>query len=146
MKGAGMKWNWGWGVVALYGSFVVLIGALVAVSAMQDVDLVAPDYYARELRYEETIQKSKRAAKAPVDWKLSGRILTVVFPEPISSGTMHMYRPSDSRMDFHVPIQTGLGRTLAISLDGKPAGVWKMMADWSIGDKTFYEEKRFYVE
>lgn len=141
-----MKWNWGWGVAVLYGSFVLLIGVMVLISAMQDVDLVAPDYYARELRFEETIQKTKRAAVVPIDWTLSDRMIVLTFPEPVSSGTIHVYRPSDSRLDFHLPIRTGEGVQQVVSLQDKPPGVWKLMADWSVGGKTFYEEKRFYVE
>lgn len=141
-----MKWNWGWGMAALYGSFVLLVGVMVFISTMQNVDLVAPDYYARELRFEETIQKTRRAATAPIDWTLSERAITLTFPEPVSSGTIHVYRPSDSRLDFDVPIRTDTGSRQVISLKNKPPGVWKLIADWSVDGKTFYEEKRFYVE
>ncbi len=141
-----MKWNWGWGMVGLYGSFVVLIMALVFISSQQEVDLVAPDYYEKEIRYEETIQKTRRASSDPVIWTASGRMITLTFSKPVSSGSIHVYRPSDSRLDFYVPITTGHAATQVISLRDKPAGLWKFMAEWKIDGQSFYAEKRFYVE
>ena len=54
--------NWGNRILFLYLGFVALIITLVVVSFSQKVDLVAPDYYARELNFESEIVKMKNEA------------------------------------------------------------------------------------
>mgnify|MGYP003351831803 CR=1 FL=1 len=52
--------NWGWRIVMLYGGFVVLILFLVYKTTTVKDDLVTPDYYAKELKYQEQLDKQKR--------------------------------------------------------------------------------------
>ena len=51
--------NWGTRIIIMYVGFVALIITLVVVSMRQQVDLVTPDYYAKELKYQTNIDKTK---------------------------------------------------------------------------------------
>ena len=60
--------NWGYKILFVYIAFVAGILAMVFGSSSQKVDLVTPDYYAKELKYQDKIDELGRVAalSAPV--------------------------------------------------------------------------------
>ena len=61
MSGKGM--GWGKGVWLIFGGFVVFILGCVAFASMQRFDLVTTDYYARQIAYQDQIEKNARTAQ-----------------------------------------------------------------------------------
>jgi hypothetical protein len=47
--------SWGTKIAFLYLSFATMIGVMVYKSVTQSVDLVAPNYYEQELKYQDKI-------------------------------------------------------------------------------------------
>ena len=56
-----MKLNWGHYIVITFTAFVLLIGFMVYRSFQHNNDLVADDYYAKELQFQDVIDRQKRA-------------------------------------------------------------------------------------
>ena len=56
-----MKIHWGYKIMIVYLFFVVGMVVLVIKSTMQKFELVQPDYYADELKYQTVIDASQRA-------------------------------------------------------------------------------------
>jgi hypothetical protein len=56
-----LKWNWGTGIALTYSIFAMMIIAFVVYSFSKDIDLVTPDYYAKELVFQNQIDKEKRS-------------------------------------------------------------------------------------
>jgi hypothetical protein len=52
--------NWGYKILFVYAIFITGILFMVFKSATQKMDLVTPDYYAKELKYQEKIDESNR--------------------------------------------------------------------------------------
>ena len=98
--------NWGNRILFLYLGFVALIITLVVVSFSQKVDLVAPDYYARELNFESEIVKMKNEAALVEKPKvsLSNDQLLISFPAAFKdkkiTGSVLVYKPSDANADY----------------------------------------------
>ena len=55
--------SWGYKILSVYIIFVVGIMVMVFKSSMQNTDLVTPDYYEKELKYQQTIDESARTGK-----------------------------------------------------------------------------------
>ena len=59
-----MKFNWGTGIFLLYAGFAAVTIALVIFAMTKKVDLVTDNYYDKELKYEEQIQKHLKKLKS----------------------------------------------------------------------------------
>lgn len=107
-----MSFDWGYRIAAVYLSFVAGIGWMVYRSARERVDLVTPDYYEQEVRYQERISQQANAAalSAPVSasWR-EGRIEVWLPPEFMAQqvdGELTLYCPSDAGKDLHTRFTT----------------------------------------
>ncbi|NDC76776.1 MAG: hypothetical protein EBZ67_02710 [Chitinophagia bacterium] len=102
-----MSFDWGYRILAVYLVFVAGIGWMVYRSAGERVDLVTPDYYEQEVRYQERIEQQANAAALSVPVSASfreGRIELLLPPEFGSrqvEGELTLYCPSDAGKDIH---------------------------------------------
>ncbi len=80
--------------------------AFVYVASKQKIDLVTRDYYPRELRYEEEIQKRKNAQSLGEDISVlqTSSGLNIKIPDTLKkleiTGSFHLYRPSNKYLDI----------------------------------------------
>ncbi len=101
-----MKISWGYKILIGYAAFVIGMLFLAYQSTQQKFDLVVKDYYGEELKYQNVIDASDRAAA------LSGSVVTsvkegklfVLLPEAFkgveTKGTAHLYFPADEQRDL----------------------------------------------
>ncbi len=144
-----IKGNWALGMVLLYGGFAAFVLGFLFYSSFQKVELVTPNYYEQEIRYQDQIEKIRRtkALSESLTWSLSGRMLTIRFPEALKdkviSGTVTFYRPSDSSMDRKVPLAVGASLLQDFPLVSLAAGWWRMKVEWTAGTESYYHEEEF---
>lgn len=136
--------NWGTRILILYLGFVALIATLVTLSMRQKTDLVAKDYYAQEIAYQDKLDKMNRAQQLgePVQWKLQGNSLLFEFPKgsqlPLK-GTMNLFCPSDAANDRSIAFETS-GYTCEVQLPVMATGRYMLQIDWQAGTQTYYQE------
>ena len=142
------KSRWGVGVAFLYTVFAVFILALVFVSISNPPDLVRKDYYEAELLYQQQINRVKRTSALPasVDLRYSAARDAIIVEFPIEiqgeiSGTVTLFRPSDSRMDRTLPIELDERREQWIDTSEKSLGMWRVIVLWSNQGQDYYAEK-----
>jgi hypothetical protein len=134
--------NWGNRILLLYLAFVALIITLVVISISQKVDLVAPDYYAKELKFESEIVKMKNEAALVEKPKvsLSNDQLLISFPSAFKdkkiTGSVLVYKPSDANADFTQAIDAIKGE-VNIATQNFSAGMRKVKIDWKV-DSLYY--------
>lgn len=144
-----MKFNWGTGIALFYGTFVAVLLYFVIKSTKQDNSLVSDDYYAEDLKYQEHYEKLHNAASLEQDLEIreNGTLgqLEFLFPEKLGQveGEIHFFCPSDSRVDFKVPIQANGQPVQAISFRDLKKGYWKIKVDWQAGGTRFFKETAF---
>jgi len=138
-----MKWNWGTKIALLYTAFVGFILYMVYMSFLQDFDLVTEDYYAEEIKYQETIDKKANAAtlEHPVKAQIKNGHLTLTFPpsEYSIKGKLIFFRPSNSEWDFEHNFESE-DQTVNIPLSSFKSGKYLVKFDWSSDDEEFYQE------
>lgn len=147
-----MKFNWGTGIFILYAGFALATLALVAFAMTKKVDLVTDNYYDKELKYEEQIQKQKNldtlAEKPNVEILKDNIKVTFppVFIKESLSGSFHFYRPSDSGKDFETEIKLDTNNEQLFNTSNFAKGMWKLKITWSYNGNGFYTEKSFFIQ
>lgn len=140
-----VKMSWGTRIALLYGGFVVLIVTLVASSMRQSFDLVAPDYYGQEIKYQEVIDagKNQSSLSAPVSLQVAPSNITVNFPAEFKdkalTGTVLFYSPVHAAWDKEIAI-AATNNTMEIARNVLPGNYYKVKLKWEADGKTYYQE------
>jgi hypothetical protein len=147
-----MKFHWGKGIIIVFVLFAAGIALMVTVSMRQKVDLVTDDYYDRELKHQEQIDRSTRSAAMGDSLRIvtSASELTIRFPASYLhrtvSGTVSFYRPSDRRLDVVIPVLLDGTASQILPLSSLQQGVWKMKLEWTVDDISYYREEPIVVQ
>ncbi|MCC5927618.1 MAG: FixH family protein [Cyclobacteriaceae bacterium] len=138
--------NWGWKIALAYSAFVALTLFMVINSMNHEVNLVADDYYRQDLEYQQQIDRIKntRRLSQPLHIALKGKVLSLQMPEDIDprqvEGVVHMFRPSDFKMDRTIPLQLKEDRSQVIALDDYAGGLWKVKVTWKSNGMEYFKE------
>jgi hypothetical protein len=142
--------NWGKKILIFYGAFVVGIIFLVFKSMQMEQDLVAPDYYAQELKYQQRIDEKRRAEmlddKVVVTKVAMG--IDIQFPETIVKsglqGEVWIYCPNDEKLDKKVRLELKPGEK-NIKIDYPFKGFRQIKITCETDGMSYYFEEKIYL-
>jgi hypothetical protein len=146
-----MKFNWGYKIAGVYILFVVGIMYLVVRSSQQNIDLVTPDYYAQELKYQDRIDETQRASalSEPVEFSLEHDVLTISFPEQFSgkeiTGSVLVYCPANKENDISRNISVS-GNQMKINIPEKNSGMHEVQISWEVEGVKYYFGKSLFIQ
>jgi hypothetical protein len=135
--------NWGYKIAIFYTAFAVFIIALVVMSFNQKYDLVTEDYYDKELKFQEQIDKQNlvNTNSKQVVWKHEGKSLNLIFPATEKvSGEIKLFRPSDAAMDFKVAVSPDSSGNQQVDLTSANSGKYLLQIDWNENGKAYFQE------
>lgn len=143
------KFNWGWGIAAVYIFFAVVTLLFVVFSRFHQMDLVTEKYYQAELQYEEQIERHKRteALSNGLEWEFAQSTKTVIlrFPHELVdksiSGTILFFRPSDAKQDKTIPIELSENGHQLVNVGHLSKGMWRIKIFWTVQEKEYYNEE-----
>jgi hypothetical protein len=147
-----MKMNWGKGIALTYILFVVAVLIMVAFSFTKEVNLVADDYYDKEIKYQEQIEKIKNTEQLPEkpEIKIADREIEITFPSFFNpfdiTGNVHLYRPADNGNDRIIALNPDGKLMQNIPVDNMARGLWKIKIDWEAKEKKYYFEKILIID
>ena len=143
--------NWGTGIlitIILFMSITVLTGIYLM---NQDVQLVTDNYYEKDLKYQNQIDKLNRTAalEEKVEIKFDGLAVELVFPTSFDksklSGEIYFYRPSDRKKDFTIPLTLNSEARQIIPVTRIDKGFWRIKLSWSSDGIEYYNERAITV-
>lgn len=141
--------NWGTKIAFLYLSFASMIGFMVYKSATQTVDLVAPNYYEQELKYQDKIDGMNNLSaesKAILIVKNEGSITFTFSKETgVPVGSILFFKPDNASSDFETKIAIDTEGKQTIDTKALSKGTYIVKVDWKIGDKKFFKEERISI-
>jgi len=145
-----MKLNWGHKIALVFTAFVGLMVFMVYQSFQVNIDLVAEDYYQKELEYQQTIDKLKNTnqLEQPIAFSQENQQLIIAFPnlfEQKLEGEIRLFRPSDARFDLNTQLTLDQHQRQAIPTAELAKGYYKVKLDWKDGDKLYYHEESVYI-
>ena len=148
-----MKINWGTGIVIAFGLFMTFILYFVfrvQSDSKYDNDLVVEEYYKHDAHFGDEMTKVQNAedlAQKPIV-SIIGEGIFIVFPEHFISknikGKVSLYRPSNKKLDFEVPISLS-NSTLLIPKKSLVGGRWDINMEWEYSGKTYLTKEIIYI-
>ena len=140
--------NWGHGLMLFFVGFVLFMSTLVVICMRQDnIHLVTQNYYEAEIRYQEQIDKIANATDLEYevfDYQAQAKTVGLNLP-PDAVGILHLFRPSDARLDRKYDVEIEPGKPFTISLSDLKPGYWRMKLTWEEGGKEYYLEERITI-
>jgi len=141
--------------VSIIGFFVLAITFIVSFivwAVQQREDLVSNDYYEREVRYQSHLDSLNRstdlATQVIVTFDPLAQSIVITLPADkaiAARGNIHLYRPSDARLDRELPLalnSQGIQRLDSRSLAG---GLWKVRVTWNAAGQDYYVDQPVIV-
>jgi len=147
-----MKISWGTGILVGIIIFVVLSVTMTVIFMTQDVSLVSNNYYEKSLVYQDEIDKQSRTKSLDeqVQINFDGKVISILFPNEYlaqnKSGEIYFYRPSNSSLDFRIPLQISEDGSQIITVERFEKGFWRLKLNWEMDGNGYYNEKVIMVE
>ena len=149
-----MKTNWGTSIViafALFMTFILYFVFQVQSNSKYDNELVVEEYYKHDAHFGEEmirIQNANNLVQKPII-TVSKLGITIVFPndfEPKNiKGKVSLYRPSNKKLDFEVPISLS-NPTLLIPVSNLVGGRWDINMEWQYIGKQYLTKEIIYIK
>jgi hypothetical protein len=144
---------WPLGIILTLAVFFTGTVGLVVMACSQRVDLVSPDYYERELKFQsriDQVERTRHAASHPaVAYDAAGKCITVFLPADQAgqgiTGRIELYRPSAAGLDRTIdlaPDAQGVQRLDAASL---APGLWKVRVSWTVDHQDYFLDEKVVV-
>ena len=149
-----MKINWGTSIViafALFMTFILYFVFQVQSNSKYDNDLVVEEYYKHDAHFGEEmirIQNANNLVQKPII-TVSKLGITIVFPKDFEpkniNGKVSLYRPSNKKLDFEVPISLS-NPTLLIPVSNLVGGRWDINMEWQYIGKQYLTKEIIYIK
>ena len=149
-----MKINWGTGIViaiALFMSFILYFVIKVQTNSKYDNELVVEEYYKHDARFGEEmarVQNAQDLTQKPIITKTRDGI-TIDFPNEFIpnkiKGNVSLYRPSNKKLDFEIPISLS-NPTLLIPKSKLVGGRWDINMEWQYDGKSYLTKDMIYID
>lgn len=144
--------SWGYRIFILYAVFVSGMLFLVYKCTQEDVDLVSPDYYARELKFQDHINRLNNNEAGgyalSVTYDRENNSVHIDYP-PVDpkkiKGEIVFFRPDNSKLDFKVAVHPENGKQV-ISTAQLEKGYWRIQTTWEVGDIPLYQEEKIHIQ
>lgn len=149
-----MKINWGTGIViafALFMSFILFFVFSVQSNTKYDNELVVEEYYKKELVAQQDIDREQNAydLNSKVIIKTTDEGISIDFPNNFDykniQGKVSLYRPSNQKLDFEVPISLSSAHLL-IPKSNLVGGRWGISIDWNYQGKKYLNKEEVYFK
>ena len=148
----GIALNWGTGIVfafVLFMSFILYFVVKVQSNSKYDNELVIEEYYKKDAHFETEMKQIQNAHDLAQQPQISANTqgILVVFPKQFDpakmKGTVSLYRPSNKKLDFEIPISTS-SSTLLIPKKSLIGGLWDITLSWEYEGKSYQTQQNLY--
>ena len=137
---------WGYAIAAVYTLFALGTLSFVAFTMTQKIELVDKNYYAKEVAYEQQIQRLHQTNdlehQVTCELTADGKAIQLQMPPNMTTarGTILLYRPSESSLDQELKLNLDSNGTQTISTAKLVPGAWRIKITWTVEGREFYNE------
>lgn len=143
---------WPIAITGFFAVAILFIVTFIAFAMRQREDLVSADYYEREIRYQSQLDSMNRsqalAAQAVVTFEPAQQAIVITLPPAQTQGAkgnIHLYRPSDARLDRNVPLALNAAGIQRLDAKDLRDGLWKVRVKWNVGGKEYFVDQPVIV-
>ena len=146
-----IKISWGSAVVIAFVAFISFILYFVVqmtVNSRSNHDLVSPDYYQKELQFQEDMaaQQRAKALETPLIISANWEGIILEFPPQMSTqtpeirGKLFLSKPDNKNLDQELSLQLQ-GSQMRIPASQLVEGRWNLVVDWEFQGLTYRIEQ-----
>lgn len=143
---------WPTSIVVFFALAITFIITFIAWAVRQREDLVSADYYEREVRYQsqlDTLNRSQAiATRTVITFELAEQTIVINLPEAKTAGatgSIHLYRPSDARLDQELPLTLSADGTQRLDAKQLRDGLWKVRVKWNANGQDYFLDQPVIV-
>jgi nitrogen fixation protein FixH len=143
---------WPISIVTFFAIAITFFACFITWAVRQRDDLVSADYYEREVRFQSQLDSMNRAhavaAKTVVTFEPQQQSILITLPEaqkPGTTGSIHLYRPSDARLDRELPLALTADGTQRLDAKKLADGLWKVRVKWNANGQEYYLDQPVLV-
>lgn len=144
---------WPISIMAFFSVAILGCGTFIAFCSRHPADLISPNYYEEEVRYQGQIdrlqQTQQRSSQAAVVFNAATKRITVSLPAEHSrarpSGQIQLYRPSAVNLDRHLKLETDPAGVQSIDAATLMPGLWKVRVSWTVADRDFFIDQKIII-
>ncbi|RYY50451.1 MAG: hypothetical protein EOO06_03870 [Chitinophagaceae bacterium] len=143
--------SWGTKIIVVFSLFVGGILFMVVQSSRQNMDLVVPDYYEQELKFQEVIDATERtnALSSKVHCEVVNDSLQLKFPVEMNglelTGELWLYCIADKKKDLTKKMITSDG-SVSIPLTVLNKGLHEVKLSWTAAGIKYYQEQKLFIQ
>lgn len=139
--------NWGYKIVVAFICFAAFIGYMVVRAFQENFDLVAEDYYAQEISYQDKLNKLSNAAEddKTVMVRQVGGEIELTFPEN-AKGKIHFYHPSRKLFDKTYDINLSNEYVQLVKKSDLVPGSYRVNITWNSDKEEYYQQTKIYIQ
>ena len=146
-----MKLHAGHAVIVVMAIFILIMTQFMVRAYQNQETLVAEDYYAKEIRYQEQIDKmhnSSALGEAVRFEALPGR-LVIDFPQAMHgkaiTGELFLMRPSDARSDLRIPVTADADGRSTVDTGEQMKGAYSVHLEWQVAGIDYFSEDKVHL-
>jgi len=139
--------NWGKGIIAGMVAFMLFILSMCIYMFNAPVDDYDHQYYEKGLSFNKDHDREEQVSKdhaEPVISQINDRLM-IVFNEP-ATGKINFMRPSDKALDRSFKLNSSIGKSSEIDLQGVAKGLWQLTLEWESDKKSYLYHKEIYIK
>lgn len=143
---------WPAAITAFFVGAIIFIVSFIAFAVRQREDLVSADYYEREVRYQSQLDSLNRsqslARQSIVTYEPQQQTIVITLPAAQTQGAtgrVHLYRPSDARLDRELPLALSADGVQRLEAKSLRDGLWKVRVQWTVSGQDFFVDQPVIV-
>ncbi len=143
---------WPVSIAIFFAIAIAFFVSFVAWAMHQRDDLVSPDYYEREVRYQSQLDSMNRThaldPKSVVTFEAVRQTIVINLPEarsPDTTGSIQLYRPSDAQLDREFPLALNADGVQRLGTSQLREGLWKVRIKWNSHGQDFFLDQPIIV-
>ncbi|MEP1095606.1 MAG: FixH family protein [Cyclobacteriaceae bacterium] len=141
--------NWGNSIVVAFVLFAGFILYMVVQAFSQNYDLVAEDYYAQEINYQQKQEQKTNLENLNerISVKLENQTIVLTFPrDQKPTGEIHFYHPSRKLFDQKVAIAMNSKNQQIVDGSDLIAGNYRVNITWQSNGQEYFQQEKIYIQ
>jgi hypothetical protein len=143
---------WPASIIGFFIVAIIFLTSYIVWAMHQREDLVSADYYEQEVRYQSQLDSMNRsqslASQVVVTFDPAQQAILITLPaaqRPGATGWVHLYRPSDARLDRELPLALNAEGVQCLSAKELSEGLWKVRVKWNSNGQEYYLDQPVIV-
>lgn len=138
---------WPYAIIVWMTLFATGVFSYIVFAQGHKMDLVGADYYDQEIKFQQQIDRvdRTRAVERQVAVTYADGAIRIALPTEHAgqnpTGTVHLYRPSNAKLDQHLPLALDAAAAQRIDAQNLLPGLWKVRITWKAGDQEFFHDQ-----